>query len=125
MSYSLEDLFDDCVVKNLKEILASDSDDVLNRFCNLLRDTVNQPSRGEDFARRLLEIATNPNNEEMAPEQFVQRSFGNKYSELEIRKLEYSTPEGAHVHINYLGEQEKLELQDKIAMQTTPWGTKK
>jgi hypothetical protein len=122
MSYSLEDLFDDCVVKNLKEILASDSEDILDRFCSLLRDTVNQPSRGEDFARRLLEIATNPNNEEMAPEQFVQRSFRIKFSELEIRKLEYGTPEGAHVHINYLGEQEKQELQEKIALHAAPWG---
>jgi hypothetical protein len=109
----MEDFFKNHITKKLGE----HSEDPVEHFWNILRDAVNQMHRGNDFAEKLLEIATNPDGADMSPEQFVQRSFQYRYDGIEIRKLEYGTSEGTVVQVNYRGEQEEQELQDKIAMQ--------
>lgn len=126
MSYSFEDFFDDCIAKDLKALFYEglspalhpkmDQEDLCDRFLEILKRAADHSTRGNDFAKRLLEIATNPNGSEMSPEQFVQKSFELRYDgELSIRKLEYSTSEGTVVQANYRGEQEEKDLQDQIA----------
>jgi hypothetical protein len=118
MSYSMEDFFEEHIVKHLAE----HSEDSYEHFLGILRNAVNSSNRGTDFAKKLLEIATNPNETDMSPEQFIKNSFGTRYDELEIRKFEYATADGTIVQANYQGDQERQELQDKIATQmASPW----
>jgi len=110
MGYSFEDFFDDHLAKRLtvlfREEQAEDTyADLADKFFDVLRSALGHTHRGDDFARRLLELATNPEEIGMAPDQFVKRSFQLRYDDLEIRKLEYQHPNGTIVSANYQGEE--------------------
>jgi hypothetical protein len=119
MSYSLEDFFEEQVVPELERVLeefkkGDFSKSVIDEFFNVLRGAIQRSNRGDDFAGRLLDVAVDTNNEGLTPDQYLKKCF-ERYSEIELRKVEYTNPDGSIVSVNYRGEFEEQELQDKIA----------
>jgi hypothetical protein len=110
MGYSFEDFFDDQLAKQLTALFReeqTEDTDLADKFFNVLKNALGHTHRGDDFARRLLELATDPEDIGMAPDQFVKRSFQLRYGydDLEIRKLEYRHPDGTVVSANYQGDE--------------------
>lgn len=118
MGYSFEDFFEEEVVPDLIRILGESqvedsSKSVTDRFFDILRYSIQKDHRG-GLSHRLLEVATNEDDGEITPDQFLRRCFSLRYDELELRKIEYSSPDGSIVNVNYRGVFEEQELQDKI-----------
>ena len=128
MGYSFDDFFEEHVVPKLVELFkttpvpssdllpssGTEEPEISDRFLNILRSSIQEQYRGEDFARRLIDVAINPDNEELSPDQSIRKFFNQKYNdEIELRKVEYSV-EGSIVNVNYRGEMEEQEFNEKL-----------
>jgi hypothetical protein len=123
MSYSVEDFFQDELAEKFAKLFENFLDperpateDLYEKFMDIMQSAFQGPHRGEDFARRLVALAINPDQEDLGPDQLVKKFFYMIYEDKELRKLEYSHDYGTVVQTNYCGEKEKEELQDKIAV---------
>ena len=123
MSYSFDDFFEEYIVPKLTELFkdpdfAKGEDvnkEISDRFFDILRLSVVQAYRGEDFARKLIEVAIDPDSEGLSPDRSIKKFFYQKYAdELELRKIEYSSGDGTIVNVNYRGEMEEQEREEKI-----------
>jgi hypothetical protein len=123
MSYSFDDFFEEYVVPKLTELFkdpdfAKGEDvnkEISDRFFDILRSSIHMQYRGEDFARKLIEVASDPDGEGLSPDQSIKRFFNQKYADvdLELRKIEYSS-NGAIINVDYRGEMEEQEREEKI-----------
>ena len=114
MGYSFDDFFEEHVVPKLTELFkdpdfakGEDVDkEISDRFFDVLRSSIQMQYRGGDLARRLIEVAINPDGEELSPDLYLRKFFNQKYDdmELELRKIEYSSIDGTIINVNYRGE---------------------
>jgi hypothetical protein len=127
MGYSFDDFFEEHVVPKLTELFkdpdfakGEDVDkEISDRFFDVLRSSIQMQYRGGDLARRLIEVAINPDGEELSPDLYLRKFFNQKYDdmELELRKIEYSSIDGTIINVNYRGEMEEQEREEKLIEQ--------
>jgi hypothetical protein len=127
MGYSFDDFFEEHVVPKFMEFFkdidfaeGKDVDkEISDRFFDILRSSIQMQYRGGDLARRLIEVAINPDGEELSPDLYLRKFFNQKYDdmELELRKIEYSSIDGTIINVNYRGEMEEQEREEKLIEQ--------
>ena len=124
MGYSFDDFFEEYVVPKLTKLFKdpdyAEGEDVnkeiSDRFFDILRSSIQMQHRGQDFAKRLIEVAINPDGEGLSPDKSIRNFFDLKYDseELELRKIEYSSIDGTIINVNYRGEVEEQEREEKV-----------
>jgi hypothetical protein len=108
MGYHYEDLFQEHIYYPLKELMNSDIEDKSEEFINIIKRALGS-TRTNLLSGRLLNIISN-NGEDTCfpPDKAFHNLFMQLYPDYDIRKLEYTTDDGALIDINYHGEEKEL-----------------